>query len=153
LVALGRSEQTALERQDLPCMYLAYDASDSITSITGNCIAQDNTINYFTLMHGEANGQPVRLESVATLRTDWAPPPGDWPTATAPAANTPAPSLPLSDLGKMSVCATPVKQHAFDHNQTWERCHTYKKDQEYHIQPTQDKTHMPLQCYHCAQHI
>lgn len=90
-------------------------------------------------MHGKANGQPVKLESVATLRTDWAPPPGDWPTATAPAANTPAPSLPLSDLGKMSVCATPVKRQEFDHNQPLGRHLTYWKDQHYHIQPTQDK--------------
>ena len=53
--------------------------------------------------------RPVRLESVATFITDWAPPPGDWPTATAPAASTPAPSLlALSDFGKMSVCATPA---------------------------------------------
>ena len=35
---LEQSEQTALERQDLPCMYLADDESESIISIIGKLL-------------------------------------------------------------------------------------------------------------------
>ena len=36
---LERSEQTALDKQDSPCMYLADDESESIISIIGGKIA------------------------------------------------------------------------------------------------------------------